>query len=174
MSWRRGSGHCGPKVLQCFKQAACEPGPITQVQGGETAVRSHLTPIGESRANAGTLTGLTEPPDGGIFPVEVDRRRGRAKGRTPSTLSTICPLECRADLTPTSAGSSGWCRRGRPGWRRPTGSRSPANMARTTLATSSGVAALPLGFIPASRLFASAWWCVSRSTMGVSVSQGIP
>ena len=49
---------------------------------------------------------------------------------------------------------------------------SPANMARTTLATSSGVAAMPLGFIPASRLFASAWWWVSRSTMGVSVSQG--
>src|SRR5271165_7039856 len=93
MSWRRGSGYCGPKVLQCFKQAACEAGPITQVQGGETAVRSRVTPIGESRANAGTLTGLTEPPNGETLPVEVDRRRGRANGRTPSTLSTICPLE---------------------------------------------------------------------------------
>src|SRR5208337_5554779 len=93
MSWRRGSGHCGLEVLPHFKQFASEAGPITQAQRGETAVRSQVTPIGESRANAGTLTGLTEPPDGGIFPVEVDRRRGRANGRTPCTLSTICPLE---------------------------------------------------------------------------------
>src|SRR5208282_6070198 len=49
---------------------------------------------------------------------------------------------------------------------------SPANMARTTLATSSGVAARPLGFIPASRLLASACCCVGRPTMGGSVSHG--
>ena len=124
-AWIAALSGVGEVVIVELKSfSASNKPPASQVRSPRLSVARrplhHLTPIGESRANAGTLTGLTEPPDGGTLPVEVDRRRGRAMGRIPSTLSTICPLEApgrsHADI-----GRIFWVRRrGRPGRRRPT------------------------------------------------------
>ena len=108
----------------------------------------------------------TASKDGTVKIWTLDSLRQPARESDPeSSAETI--------VTPTSAGSSGSRRRDRPARRRPTGSSGrrrtwPGPRWRRLRV----VAAMPLGFMPISRLFAAASWWVSRSTMGVSVSQG--